>query len=494
MNEFPPGGLSSADVAGDPSVSDSEGFFRKIKKDSTWANSWTMNLTPAAAITRERITFHIPKLDGDNFPFLNDMKIKLRVKIVSEGPDKKPPATQDIAPINNIANSMFNNVKLYLNETQVSSSTNGLYPYWAYVSALVNNNEDRKLGLMQLFGYYEDHHWDNLQEGSVTSGWFRRRELFGQLKITGDTYRFDYDSKKIVTLYADVMTEFKGSTVPMLNLVGGRLEVYLNRPGFYMQSGAGNTTNCNMNKYYLDIVSAELLVNVKTMNASLSANLEKHLSSTPQVYQTTRMDMRKIMMPAGQFSFTTDNIKQTLVAPDRVMLFLLPNHYIDAQYGTSALRMNNYIGEQVTWHPGDAGRPGENRDDVTKRAYLTHVKMSLNNESLEPSEGGNTADELMRRKCMEFYQNQGMMDAESPVRISPASYADGKFVMLYDLTKSKRAALAGPLRQEAKQGNLKLEMTFSKELPTNAFLMVMSEFHSSVTVDKNRNVVYQYSG
>lgn len=495
MNEFPPGGLSSADVMGDPSVSDSEGFFRKIQKDSTWTNSWTMSLTPSATITQDRITFNIPKLDGDNFPFLNDMKVKLRVRLTSPvGGIEQPKDDADIAPINNIGNSMFNNVKLYLNETQVSSSTNGLYPYWAYLNAMVNNNEDRKLGLMQLFGYYEDHYWDNMPTTNVMSGWLRRRNLFGTLTKTGDEVTFKYDGEKIVTVYADIMTEFKGTTVPMLNLVGGRLEIYLNRPGFYIQSGAKNMNDCVADKYYLKIVSAELFVNVKTMNPSLSASLEKHLISTPQVYHTTRMDMRKILIPAGQTSFTTDNIKQTLVSPDRLMLFIVPNHYVDSEYGTSALRMNNYIGTQVKYIPPQGPTPGGNRDQAHKRAYLTGVKLSLNNESLEPSEGGNSADELSRRKCMEFYQNQGMMDAESPVRISPENFADGRFVMLYDLTRSKRAALAGPIRQEAKQGNLKLELTFDKSLPTNSFLMVMSEFHSAVTVDKNRNVMYQYSG
>lgn len=461
-------------------VASGETFFQKEIVDSTWINNWTYTCQPSAAINDTQITFQFPKFVGDNFPFIQKMKLKLRMKLVDENGDP-PERNQTVCPINLFGKTLFSSVKLFLNETQVTAGANGLFPYLAYVEALINNGTDKKRGAMQLGGYYEDdiECWNQMDDTQEGPGWGERRSLFGELKIVGSgeaaVFQFDYRANEVTTI-VEVNTEFSGCSTPMLNMVGGRLELMLNRPEFYLQCEADNVDDCVEKKYRLEIGMAELLIPVKTMSPTLCQGIEKTLSTKNQEYNTTRMDLRKIALAKGVSTFTTDNVKQCATSPDRMYLFLIPEAALSRAFGTSALRMCNYVGETVK-----------------TRAYLKSMRMTLNNESLESSEVAGDAVALDVRKLFEFYENMGMWDSDTATRIGKDEYAQGKYVVVYDLTKAKRAALSrGVIKPEAKDGALKLDLIFNKELPENAFLFVISEFHSKVVVDKNRNVTYRY--
>lgn len=458
-----------------PAVSSEEGFFGRERLDTTWSDSWSLTLQPSAVVDDTRMTFQCPKLSGNNFAYLNRMSLKMTFSLTD--PDGKPPTENlSIAPVNFFPNVMFSSVKLFLNETQVTGSVNGLYSYYSYISALISNSTDKKKGYLQAFGYYEDDERSWKQMVERDSGWSSRRSLFGDYKEVTTNNHFVFSDKR-ATLFADLLTEFSASSVPMINQVGIRVELLLNKPEFYLQSTAGDAAKCSEKKYKLNIHSAELSIPIKTMTPSLSLALERKLHTSNLEYNTVRMDLRRILIPKGNSVFSTDNLKQTASSPDRIYLFLMPESRMTSNYGPSCLRMCAYIGPE----------------EKSQRCYLQSIRLTMNNQSLESSDTATSSRDLYVRKLKEFYENLGCDDTDFAPRISLTDYIAGKFIMIYDLTKAKRASVSAPnVRSDVKEGNLKLEMTFTKPLVENAFLCVMSEYHSKVIVDKNRNVTYRY--
>ena len=87
------------------------------------------------------------------------------------------------------------------------------------------------------------------------------------------------------------------------------------------------------------------------------------------------------------------------------------------------------------------------------------------------------------------------MGRNSPysVNFTLRDYGKTKCIFGYDLTAGKNAAsLGADMRGRAREGNLKAEIHFNKKLPCAGWLLCLSEWHSGVTISKNRNVVYQY--
>jgi len=472
LKSFPQSGEAPAAVNVD------EGFFRTSPRDKTWQDSWTSCIAPASIIDNRRLVFHLPKMDGDLYPQLGELRLKLSVRLTDKD-GNAPPDNFSVAPINNVGNSIINSLTLSLNGTTVMSCASGLYPFWSYISALLNNTDDRKKSLLQLAGYYEDSvdSWDSLVE---PSGFEERRRLFGNYALsTGPpgTGKFIYNANKIVTFYVPLNTEFVSPT-PMLNRVGGSLEMTLNPPGFYLQCEPKDIAACVAKQYAFQVTGAELLVRVREMNPQLSLNLEARIKEAPIEYNNCRMDLKKFLIPANTQSFTTDQLKQNAVCPDRLLFFMIPAYALDDDYGVSVLRSTPFIMDKYK-------TPAEKKEALRHASFLSRIKLSINNQSLESNNNYVNEEDLVSEKFS--YER-----SEHGVGMTLHEYAMGKFFVMYDLTKAKRAALSGNIRQEVKTGTLKLDLGFNKQLPVNVYLMVLSEFHSKVTVTPNRAIYYKY--
>lgn len=467
-------------------VSSDEGFFTTHTRDATWKDSWTAQLSPASIIDNRRLLFHIPKMDGDLFPYLNEAKLKLAVRLLDKD-GQKPRDDCTIAPVCNVGNAMINALTITLNGTTVMSCASGLYPYWAYTSSLLNNSSDRKKSMLQLAGFFEDNAecWDQITKNGP---WDKRRLMFGSYDVNSaldpNAEVFVFKTNLVRTLYIPLCTEFT-QPAPLLNYVGGSLEITLNDPGFYLQCNLNEIEYCRERQFALKIDAAELLLPVREMNPQLSLNLERELKDTPLEYRNTRMDLKKFLIPKGSQTFTTDQLKQNAVCPDRLLFFLIPDWLLDQSYGLSPFRCTGRVMEQYDTLADKA-------EKEKTAAYLTNVRMTVNNQSLESTASYVNHEDLLTAKFMELLICLGLDRSEYGIPLEISEYAHGKCMMAYDLTRPKRAALSGGTRLDVKTGTLKLDLNFSAILPCNSYLLVLSEFHSKVSITKNRTVYYTF--
>lgn len=393
-----------------PFLPQSTNFYPELSKNGAWVKSWVLNVS-SNTLDGHRVTFQIPKLQGGNYCFYQKARVKLRVGLFSEDAVKVSD-NNSLAPINNIGNSLFNSVRLFLNETQVTGSTNGLYHYAAYVNCLACHPRERKDGILTLGGYYEEgiprdpfpeSRWKKI--GEPFTGWTLRRNLLGSMSGNAQAqqnFNFKYSGKDF-TVYADLLTDLTSCNIPMISDVGGRLEMTLNPASSVLQCEQHDLAECMQKKYKLLIASAELEIPVGTLQPSLHESLERQLTTKPIEYHTTRLDMRKIPIPSGIVTFTTDAVKQMATSPDRIILFLANKAYLENPYGVSPYCFNSYITKDE-WEKKPADKP-DATDPKELRAHLTSVRMTLNNETLESSENIHEPDHLIIRKLAEFYEN-----------------------------------------------------------------------------------------
>ena len=459
-------------------------FFQKTGMDVTWVKNWTMTIQPVSAPDNKNLVFMIPALSFANYYFLQDMKIRLNVLLRDK--DDEPLKTTDfICPVNNIGSSIFEDCKMYLQETQCSSGNNSLYPFFSYLFHMLNFSSDKKKGYLSLQGFTPDNEgdWGDLNYKTQNTGFSERRHWFGNTDSEGAFTYSDSDAWP-VTFIAPILTDFSRVQQPMIAQVGGRIELTRSNASFYlMEKKPKSGSTFSARGAHLKIVGAELMIPVKQMTPSLNMKIETHLSSKPIKYDTIRCDLRKYLISRGQTVFNCDDLKTSQVSPDRMFFMLIPDYKINGLNGFNPFEFSNRIRSEADT---TSGTP-------TNDSYLQSMRLTINNESLESFESATVYDTAFR-KYMETNDVLGFTrTSDSSISFRPNDFFSAKFVMAYDLTASKCSSAYGAnMRGSSKDGALKLEMRFSKELPCSVWLLCLSEYHSSITIDKNRNVVYNY--
>ena len=467
------------DSAATAAVNSADNFFAKAPIDYTWTNSYDLTINPSCAITEHRLCFEIPKMVSPNHIFLGEIDMLLNLRIVDKdgnppedvevtvpattegGTPTKEKLTARVAPINFFPMTMFRESRLFLNDTEASSSENGSYPLRVYTQMILNPLLYN--GWVEAYGGYNDDPDGFRLTGDKNYGFEVRRTLF----TDPTTNQF---LKTSISFLSHVFTDFEGCTLPLISGVGVRLEFALHEPSFYMLC---YDENANERQFRLKIDSAKLIVPVKVMAPGLALDLEKRLTDTPLTYPLHRMEIKKITLPKNILSHTMDSLTQSAINPDRILILMVPDAVWQGTYDTNPLEF------LATVTSGNA------------TAKLERILLTLNGTPLDQYCSTNH-DELLTMGFYRLYQRLGqLLSSDSGCGLTRDDFRGGFFMYMFDLTQSSRAFNTSA-RQPTKAGNLRLEVTFDEALPTSMNLFCINEYHASVSIDKNRNVTYSF--
>ncbi len=159
-------------------------------------------------------------------------------------------------------------------------------------------------------------------------GFVERRLQFARPVPKGGGMEWHYFSKAI-PLYAKIFSDFASTTLPLLPDMAVRLELGLNPGSFYLQSGDSDAETLG---YHLKIESAALMVPVKVMAPSLALSLEKKLLTQPIHYPLKRIESKKFSISGSLQNFQTDQLVQSSVNPNRLLVFFIKSQFWDGGY------------------------------------------------------------------------------------------------------------------------------------------------------------------
>ena len=476
-------------------IFDLDRFFTQPAIESAYSRSWTMHVSPSGHSNDRRLSFNIPPMSDGNLYLLKDAKLALTVRLVDKD-GNKPADDAKVSISNNLGQTLFKDIHMTMNECPCSLGYAGLYAHFCYMYNFLNASTDRKNGLLQLQGFASDNfadldsasarHWGPVGQ---QSGFNTRRNMFGNYDKTRAKFTFDGEPR---LFFSPLMTDFTNCEQPILSGVTIRLEMTRNRDTATVQNGdivLNNTTSNTAFKakgYKISVDKVELLIPVRTLNASLNLKIEQKLKEKPLNYNTIRTEVKKISLEKGHRTFVIDNLKtpQQSILPDRIYLALIADYYFDSDIGRNPFTYSSVLFE-------DPAKVATGTEPKTTK--LIQTRLSVNNESLETFEGTGDAHAHCARKLLDLYSTLGFTETEAGLPIPIQQYMYKDFIIGYDITASKNAALLGAdIRGRALDGAMRLDMTFSDVLPTNAWLLVLSEYHSSLSITHNRNVKYSY--
>ena len=456
---------SGAVATSAPAFNAGDLFWNTKGSDYSWTSSFNLNFNPASSINNHLLTFEVPRLASPNCAFLGDAVLQMQL-ILEDKDGLQPKPEIRIAPINLFTSGMFRSVRVFLNEVEVSSSEMGAYFLRCYMSELTGLDSSSKVGHAQTYGWYRDFGGEFQNPSATNPGFFSRMLLFGKQEAGGNiTYK-----KDPTTCYTRLWTDFSSCSLPIVPDVGIRLELVLQDPAFYLHTSDKNAAKMG---YRLKISAATLILPVKTLATGLALDLEKKLAEKPITYPLGRVESKMISIPASLQNFSTDKLTQSSLNPDRVAVILIAAQVWNPNYLTNPLEFSSRFRS-----------PGMTQADLIRAA------LTVNGQPVD-QEPCNGNEQLAACAFRMLYKNLGQIDRKGDCAISLNEFNEGYFFLLYDLTASGRAANSGA-KQPARVGNLRLDLHFSAPLPFSINCFITAEYGSSIMIDKNRSVKYNF--
>ena len=124
-------------------------FFKRLPSDSRFLQNSYTKFGPAGSIQDKTIEFCLDRYDAANIYL-----IQFATVIVKEN-GSLPSTDALVAPVNNVVHSLFESVRLIINDKPLTSSA-GNYPYKAYITNCLTYSTVVKYSQLKCEGYYED--------------------------------------------------------------------------------------------------------------------------------------------------------------------------------------------------------------------------------------------------------------------------------------------------------------------------------------------------
>ena len=396
---------------------------------------------PLSAIDGDQITVTFTVSgSGDDYIDLHHTILLVKAQIVKTDGTAVGDDVDDLGPVNNWMHSMFSDVKLSLNDKLVTD-TNNTYPYRAYLENLLNYGTQAKESQLTSVFWYKD-----------TAG-----HMDARTANKGFKKRFDLTSEsKTVDLTGRLHLDMSFQERYILNGVDVKIELIRHKAAFHLMAGS--------NDYKCKLRDVALMVRKVKISPSVGLAHAKALEKGTAKYPIKRVLIKTCIVSAGSMSMNRENLFLGKI-PKRVFVGIVDS---DAYNGDATKNPFNF-----------------------KHHNVNFLALNLDGHSIP--EVPFTPDFANARyvRCFEsLFSGTGKLYQDEGNQIDRSEYSQGYALYGFDLTPDLSD---GEHFHLVKKGNLRLEIKFSTALAASVNVVVYAEFDDLVEIDKNRNVLFDFS-
>lgn len=414
--------------------------------------------TKAALSNDAPLSFEIHG-NGDDFLDIGDCELLLRVRLLKndnnlvehEIPNTatdattavKPGPDATLAPVNNFFHSMFSQVDVVLNDNLISQSTN-TYPYRAYISSLLSYSKDVKDTWlnMEMWAKDEPKKFDSDDnEGHQT-----------RLKYAMNGREFELKSR----LHMDLT--FQSRLIP--NGVDARITLTRSKPQFALMYFGEEPAN-----YTIDITYAVLEVRKVKLVPKFQLHLEETFAKSGAKIPVNHVTTKNFSIPQGISTFNLDSLF-TGQLPNSIVLGLLDNDSFHGSYSKNPFNFQHFDLSFLCLNVEGKQIPGRPLQPDYENGYYLNCYQTL-------------------------FTGTRIYGDDHSHGITLKDYANGYCLYAFNLTPDQSEGTTHV--NERKHGSVRASIHFAKPLPNTVTLIAMGQFDNIITIDKHRNVLFDYS-
>lgn len=384
---------------------------------------------------------------GVEYLDLCDSYLRVQVKVTLPNGNDLPPDCP-VVPMNLTLHSMFSDVTLFLNTTQVSNN-NGAYPYLAYLQTLLSYGPDAKRTQMQMPMYYADTagHFNDV-EGTDNGGMVARKARVARSRVVDMMGR----------LHCDMFHQGKY----LLSHLDMRIKLARAKNAFVLCCGeTGEPENRRREAYKLQLLDASLYVRKLTVSPVISLAHEKTLEKANAKYPLTQSVLRVFTAPAGAMFWQEDHLFMDKL-PNRVIIGFVKSAAYNGSYS-----LNPFDFEHVNLN----------------FLRLYHNGQTVPGKGLRPD----YAAGQYTSAYMTLFSGTNSTWSNTTHGITLADYPRGYTLYCFDLTPSQAEAHSAV--EITRAGPLRVECQFSQGLDQPMNVIILGELDGQVEVTKTREVL-----
>ncbi len=409
------------------------------------SGSW-VEYNPISSITDGAPIEFVVGGSGQDYIDLANTQIYVRAQIL-RGNNAVIDDTLHVGPVNLLLHSLFSEVDMKLNDTLVSS-TNNTYAYRAYLESLLSLGPATKESQLTASLYYKDkssamEDANPNADAAPNTGIKQRHAFFkdgGVVDMVG-------------WLHSDLF--FQDKYLP--SDVGLRVRFVRNKNAFCLMSDAINAT------FKIKIVDCKLFMRKVKLSPSVFVAHAKGLETGNAKYKIRRIVCKTFTAPAGNLDCSQENLFSGQL-PSRLVIGCVDNDAFNGSYAKNPYNFKHYS--------------------------LTQLKLYLDGQQqqIKPVETNFAANQYIGAYMNLFTGTNKFKDEGNDIKREdfPGGYALYAFDLTPDLSGGDHFNLA-------KEGSVRVDLKFAVALPNTINVIVYAEFENVIEIDRNRNVIFDYS-
>jgi len=328
--------------------------------------------------------------------------LEVRV-LITKSDGKLPDTAKQVAPINNIGHSMWEAVRLIINDKEITKAP-GLYPFKAYISNVLTYDTWVKAEQLSVQGYYTDTAGRMLVTGNT--GFAQRNALFRDNYDKSKSYRAD-GACFITRLHHDLISATTG--LPP----GTKVSIELDRASdeFVLLKEETDTE-----KYKLKLLSVLLFVPIAQLSQDVFLEIDSILTKKKPVgIQYRSLEVRALTIPKNSQNFHSELLFTEEVPARLVVVFLesssksgsyTKNPFNFQRKWTVPKSVEDFQAERLTKdHQSDLGERLRQLEEINKQLLESVKNLQSSISSSSKGKGKKSAAPTPSSSCASVTNN-----------------------------------------------------------------------------------------
>ena len=384
------------------------------------------------------IEFHIPG-NTEDYIDVNDISLYLKLKITKgDGTDIDG---ADKVGLNNLPiATLFQDVSLTIGETQIEGGQM-CYPYLGYFNTMLQFHPAAQKSHMTAQGWYKDQagKFDN----EANTGFVKRQKLS--------------EGSKVFELMGPLYLDFFRQERYLISQTDMRIKLNPSKAEFVLNAYGSADFKIHFEEVILYVHRVEL-------NPSVIHGHALGLKRQNAIYPINHNEIITFTIPKGQKSYTKDRLFPD-AAPKMLAIAMVENEAYNGNIKKNPFNFQHFDLMKISLYREGRSIPG--------RAFTPDF-----------------ANGCFLRSYLHTMRTMSYYNTDDTNGLTPFEFANGFTVFTYDLTADKDVTATHHQANTSK--NLRLELTFKKDLPVTINVLLFSVHNSDVQITQLRDVIPQY--
>lgn len=405
--------------------------------------AYTVEYYPLSSITSKGpIEFHIPG-NAEDYIDVNDIKLFVQLR-VQKADGKDIDQTKDIVGLNNLPiATLFQDASLMIGETQVEGGHMN-YPYFGYFNTVMQFTPAAQQSQLQSYGWFKDQ--AGKFDDASNTGFKKRQSLVGNsslVELMGPLYFDFFNQDRFLISHTDM-----------------RIKLLPNKTDFALNSYAPKLSD-----YKIDFEKVILFVDRVELNPSVINGHALGLKTRNAHYFLNHSELLTYTIPKGQKSYTKDRLFPDM-APKMLMVAMVENDAYNGDLSKNPFNFQHFNLNKIALYREGRSVPGQPlTPDFTNSQYLQSYNLTM--------------------RAFDYY------NTDDTNGLTPFDWANGYTIYAFDLTGDKDVSTN--CVQANLSRNLRLELSFAKDLPTTINVLIYAVINSEIEITQLRDVITHYN-